>query len=146
MDALPPIEIINAPSIEDCISNLPHRKKYFTLLLAWDASDISGDELVVKLQPLVIQGLVYLCTWGGNCELVHDAVDECVVEDEIHSGLSDFVLMTTWHDDEPLEEAFWFFRILAIPNEPELFKNFERFAVSINNQSWADEMKTLLAS
>jgi hypothetical protein len=75
-----------------------------------------------NLQHGKYQGLI---RGSLNCELVHDAIDYCCVEDEIESGESEFVLMTTWHDNEPLEEAFSFFRNLAIPCESELFNNFE---------------------
>ncbi len=58
---------------------------------------------------LVRTGCLYVMAWGRDCELWHDCVDECHlamfdygdIPDERH-------VMTTWHDDEPLGEVFWF--------------------------------------
>lgn len=94
-----------------------------------------------KLDPLVSQGLIYFCSWGKNCELVHDAVDVCRDEGQYELPSGEFVLMTTWHDDEPLEEAFWYFSTLATPTEEELLNNCERFVVSICNPGWSEEIK-----
>jgi len=65
-------------------------------------------------------GMVYFCAWGPDCERFHGIVDEVVVEDDIGERLffgknrSD-TIMTTWHDDEPLNEALDFFVNLTCP-------------------------------
>jgi hypothetical protein len=48
--------------------------------------------------------------------------------------------MTTWHDDEPLEEVLWFFQMLALPTEASIVGNLDRFAVAVGNPKWADAM------
>ena len=58
---------------------------------------------------LVGAGCLYAVAWGVECKEWHDSVDWANLEafnfkqvpDEGH-------VMTTWHDDEPLSEAFWF--------------------------------------
>jgi hypothetical protein len=58
---------------------------------------------------LVGHGCLYAVAWGVECSEWHDSVDWANLEafnfkevpDESH-------VMTTWHDDEPLSEAFWF--------------------------------------
>jgi len=97
-------------------------------------------------RPLVNQGLAYFCAWGTKCESAHDAVDMCVVESEIESGESDHLLMTTWHSDETLEEALWFFKTLAIPAENQVFADFERFAVSVGNPDWESKMEQAVSA
>jgi hypothetical protein len=142
---LPTIDVFNIDSIEQLSDCLPRRSKYFTLLMAWNVPEIEHDKLMALFQPLVDRGLAYFCSWGNRCEEVHDAVDACVTAREQAIGPDDYVLMTTWHDDEPLEEALWFFNICAIPAEDHVLSNFDRFAVAVGNPGWAVEIERLLA-
>lgn len=141
---LPKIGIIAADSIEQLAERIRPRSKYFTLFLAWDALDIGERNMVEIFQPLVDRGLAYFCAWGNRCREVHDAVDMCVVEEEIKNGEADYLLMTTWHEEESLEDAFWFFKNLAIPGENEVFSDFERYVVVIDNPQWADQLSHLV--
>ena len=50
------------------------------------------------------QGAVYVCVWGPDCERVHDIIDEVIVNRNPGETDED-VIMTTWHDDEALNEA-----------------------------------------
>jgi hypothetical protein len=52
--------------------------------------------------------------------------------------------MTTWHANETLKRAASFFKYLAIPSEEELFANFDRFAVAVNNPARATALKRSL--
>ena len=98
------------------------------------------------MQPLVDRGLVYFCAWGRECEAVHNAVDMCDIEQQKSSGNPDFFIMTTSHDDEPLEEALWFFKMLALPTEAPIVGNFDRFAVAVGNREWADAMRQFFSA
>jgi hypothetical protein len=142
---LPQIETFAIDSIEQLSDCLPHRNKYFTLLLAWNAPEVEQENLINMFQPLVDHGLTYFCAWGRRCSEVHDAVDLCAVNKEQAIGPADYQLITTWHDDEPLEEALWFFKMCAIPSEDHVFAGFDRFVVSVGNPEWADEMKRTFA-
>ena len=125
-------------SIQALTEILPHRTRYFTLLLAWNAPpSVEKGELADLFRPLVLErGLAYFCAWGSRCELVHDAVDISAVEQEARRDPLDYVTMTTWHAKETLENAVWFFRHLAIPSESHVFADFSRFAVSVGNPEW----------
>jgi hypothetical protein len=86
---------------------------------------------------------------GTGCERFHDIVDEVIVEDEIGERLfagsneSD-TIMTTWHDDEPLDEAFDFFVNLTCPTMGfEANSNFW-VAVSLTDAGWTHEIKDRL--
>ncbi len=140
LDLLPRVRVLSIESINELADHLPYRHRYFTLLLAWDAPEIDQLHLIDLFRPLVDRGLAYFCAWGSHCEAVHDAVDSCVVETELQAGEADYLLMTTWHANEPLEEATWFFRMLAIPSENHVFVDFDRFAVAVGNPDWAREM------
>jgi hypothetical protein len=63
---------------------------------------------------LVASGSRYVMAWGADCAEWHDAVDDAQIRKFPDAGVEDdeFV-MTTWHEDEPLKEVFWFARTCA---------------------------------
>ncbi|MBX3469135.1 MAG: hypothetical protein KF878_19865 [Planctomycetes bacterium] len=84
----------------------------FTLLLACDARSEPDAAVDEAARRALAAGLVYTVAWGPGCERVHDRFDRVIEEqgrDEV---------LTTWHDDEPLEEALWFFVHAAAPPTP----------------------------
>ena len=58
---------------------------------------------------LVRSGCLYMMAWGEECSSWDDSVDWANIT---VTGLDDIpddqFVMTTWHDDEPLAETFWF--------------------------------------
>ena len=66
-------------------------------------------------------GSRYVVAWGQLCEAWHDSVDFANlaafdfgdVPDKDH-------IMTTWHSDEPLSEAFWFAEFCAYHPDVQL--------------------------
>lgn len=59
---------------------------------------------------LVSSGCLYMMAWGLDCSLWDDSVDQANLAafeygDDIPD---DKFVMTTWHDNVPLSEAFWF--------------------------------------
>jgi hypothetical protein len=146
MNPAPGVEIFNFDSINQLAEQLPRRRRYFTLLLAWDALEIDKARLIELFRPLVDRGLTYFCAWGSDCEKVHDAVDLADIGRMGISGSENYIVMTTWHHDEPLEEALWFFNTLAIPAEDFISSDLERFAVAIGNPEWAVRMELGLST
>jgi hypothetical protein len=144
--SLPPIDVLAVDSIDELADCLPHRHPYFTLLLAWDAPEIDQQELIALFRPLVDRGLACFSAWGNRSEEVHDAVDLCFVERELEVGEADYLLMTGWHANEPLEEAVWAFKMLDIPSELHVFAEFDRFAVAVENRAWVDRMERTFAA
>lgn len=63
-------------------------------------------------RELVRAGCLYAMAWGRDCQLWHDCVDEVRYNPAPDEG-DDFLIMTTWHDNEPLEETFWFAAMAA---------------------------------
>jgi len=58
---------------------------------------------------LVHSGCVYMIAWGKDCSLWDDAVDMENLEQFQYNEIPDeSFVMTTWHDQESLEEVFWF--------------------------------------
>lgn len=58
---------------------------------------------------LVRSGCLYMMAWGPDCSLWDDSVDHAnFVEFDYGDIPDDKFVLTTWHDGEPLSEAFWF--------------------------------------
>ncbi len=50
-----------------------------------------------------------MMAWGSSCSSWDDSVDMANIEQfEFADIPEDKFVMTTWHADEPLSEAFWF--------------------------------------
>ena len=58
---------------------------------------------------LVRSGCLYMIAWGTGCSLWDDSVDYASLAEYNYGDIpDDKFVMTTWHDDEPLSDAFWF--------------------------------------
>jgi hypothetical protein len=58
---------------------------------------------------LVSSGCRYMLAWGKDCSSWDDAVDEANLERFDYGDIADEeTVMTTWHEDDDLEEVFWF--------------------------------------
>jgi hypothetical protein len=58
---------------------------------------------------LVSRQCLYMVAWGIDCSAWDDSVDYANISAFDFGDIpEDAHVMTTWHDDEPLSEAFWF--------------------------------------
>jgi hypothetical protein len=115
----------------------------FVMLLTWDARSASAEEIGQLADKALDHGLAYLCAWGPDCERVHDVFDEVCVERDLN-GSTGASVMTTWHDDEPLEAAARFAIRLAVP-DPELKAGCDTvFAVCIGDGALAQQLDRAL--
>jgi hypothetical protein len=106
----------------------------FALFLAADASDVPVDVIAAFAEWASEHGMFWFSSWGPDCERVHDVVDEVDVGDGVPEGKP--IVMTTWHDDESLDEAlflFWW----AFPSEGKRGGPF-RVAVTVGEPRWAE--------
>lgn len=85
-------------------------------------------------------GLAYLCAWGPDCERVHDIFDEEDLARGLERGTHD-VIMTTWHNDESLEEALWFFVHSASPADGYVHGCADWVIAPIANPVWEQEVR-----
>ena len=123
------------PSLPDSLS-LPSR--HFIAFLAADASEIDAKVLAEFSRRLIRAGCVYFCAWGGDCERVHDVFDgECLNIDP--------VIMTTWHSDDSLDEALWFFLRSAFPDDGYAATTQSALAISVGRHDWDEHIRTRLA-
>ncbi len=84
----------------------------FGCFLVMDASRVDDETIRELVRALLGAGAAYFATWGPGCQRVHDLIDAQRPEDE--PGPDD-VVMTTWHDDENLDEAIWESIYVAMP-------------------------------
>lgn len=100
------------------VDGLP--KRPFSCLLVWDAADEAVTAIAAVTEALLRAGCVYLCTWGTDCERVHDICDENLVAmdlDDRREELLSECVMTTWHAAAALDEALWFLLRCAAPDD-----------------------------
>ena len=117
----------------------------FVCLLAWNASGTTTAQVSAVVEPLLRAGACYFVCWGPDCGRVHDIIDEIAAKAGSESGIpKDDVIMTTWHDSEPLKEALWFFLASTWPGEHYEGSSHVGLAISIGSQSWAREIATAL--
>lgn len=70
---------------------------------------------------IVAIGSLYVVAWGVECQKWHDAVDWAVLDSFDFGDIpNEKFVMTTWHSDEPMSEAFWYAGHCAIHPDVEL--------------------------
>jgi hypothetical protein len=117
----------------------------FACLIAWDSLNATVEEISSVVEPLIKNGGSYFCTWGPDCERVHDIIDE--IGRMTHSDLGSpegSVIMTTWHKDEPIQEALYFFLCCSWPDGHYEGSTNSSLAIVIGNTEWAEEIKKSL--
>jgi hypothetical protein len=124
-------------------NELPRRldlgSKYFGTFIAWDARAATTDAIACFIKRLIDEGCVSFVCWGPDCERVHDIADDC---DPFKRGES--LIMTTWHADESLDDAVWYFlnTMFAVPEFESGFGS--SLAVSVGSRSWASSIRAAL--
>jgi hypothetical protein len=97
----------------DELRSITPPSKRTVILLAGDAESISTDIIAQGADHLLDSGLAYICTWGPDCERVHDIFDQSYVGDGTTKPTADF--MSTWHSSDTFAEAVEFFAMTAWP-------------------------------
>jgi hypothetical protein len=116
--------------------NISVPSPHYSVFLALDATKLNVEIISSIVRPLLHAGAVYFCCFGPDCERVHDIVDE-----EELLGLSlksedGSVIMTTWHDDETLFDALWFFVFNSWPDNKYFESCRAGIALSFGNPEW----------
>ncbi len=83
--------------------------------------DVSPKWQIQISNWIVESGCLFMMAWGKECSTWDDSVDWANIDCFEDGNIPDekFV-MTTWHDDEPLYEAFWFCRFTAFHPKTKL--------------------------
>lgn len=107
---------------DDSLPDLAFEKPYKCVVILNERVSFECRTLVSKW--LVETGCLYMMAWGANCGDWDDSVDWANIE-QFESGdipEAEFV-MTTWHEDESLEEVFWFCNFCAHAYNDQDFPN-----------------------
>jgi len=79
----------------------------FVLLLQITDADVTAEEQRRLSEAIVASGCRYALCRGVECSSWDDSIDDAAVAAEIDGTTRPF-LMTTWHEDEPLEDVLEF--------------------------------------
>lgn len=119
--------------------------RHFACFIAWDARFASTQEICSLARYLLDAGCVYFCCWGPGCERVHDIIDEEYAGDGTSISNDASTIMTTWHNDETLDEAVWFALNAAFPDD-RFFENARALVgICIGNATWSSRIAEVFA-
>jgi hypothetical protein len=85
-------------------------------------------------------GAVYICSWGPDCERVHDIIDEEEVGPD-PTVTTDSVVMTTWHADESLADTLHFVLSFTVPDDAYAEGCGSTLAIAIGSAQWTTEIR-----
>jgi hypothetical protein len=114
----------------------------FRLFLACDATDVPEDALSAIAERALASGATYIVIWGPGCERVHDIFDEQDVAMRLAAPERHHII-TTWHADESLDAALWFFADVALAGLNDDLS--VGFAVAVGREDWHRQMRERLA-
>jgi hypothetical protein len=87
---------------------------------------------------LVQSGCCYMMAWGQSCADWDDSVDwASLVKHDYDIKSDDDLIMTTWHEDDSLDEVFWFAKTSA---EHPTIKVDRTLIIDINESTRRDLM------
>jgi hypothetical protein len=93
---------------------------------------------------IVASGCLYMMAWGHECSSWDDSVDWANIDKFGDSPIpDDEFVVTTWFDDEPLKEVFWFSKTLAEHSSVEIVQTI---ILEISAASRKDELLSLYES
>lgn len=99
--------------------------------------DVS-DEWQARVSDWIVRsGCLYMMAWGMNCSSWDDSVDWANIDQFGSESIPEATfVVTTWHDDEPLTEVFWYSKNCALHS----VVNLERTIIlHISKQERSDE-------
>jgi len=107
--------------------------KYFVCFLCWDDSTNDTRDAISDFAEILLRsGGVYFCVWGRGCSRVHDIIDLASYEQDQEN---ESVIMTSWHEDESLDESLWFFLNSAFPDDRYFEECRAGVAITIGSSS-----------
>jgi len=135
--------LLSVPTIADVPGKLDLPGKYFGVLLVCDAQDVEDAAIKNLADSLLAGGMKYFCSWGGDCERVHDRVDDVIVGGGYEP--EDSVIMTMWLAKESLDEALWQFIYVAFPASEYEADCRTGLVIVVGNSEWEEQIKRRLS-
>lgn len=123
----------------DGLPEISHLKPFRAVVVI--ESEVSSDWQYKVSKWLVNSRCFYMMAWGNECSSWDDSVDFANVELSENYEVSDKnLVMTTWHENVPIEKVFEFAKTPALFMNPEL-KNL--LILHIANESKEQQLKTM---
>jgi hypothetical protein len=138
------LALLRAREAADLPAHLDVGSPYFVALLAWDAAEVTTDDIAHVAKRLLDAGCVYFCCWGVGCERVHDIVDDVYLRGGLSVHDDGSTIMTTWHSEESLEEALWFTRHAAFADDRYFDDCGAVVAICIGDPEWGPALESAL--
>lgn len=136
---------LEAESLQDLALAIPAVEGQFVLFLACDGTNLPDEELRAFSVAMLERGIAYLVAWGPDCSRVHYRFDLAEVDRDIDLGLEGPSVMTSWHEDESLEEAFYFFLFNAWPDEAFEDTCNTAIAAAVGNAPWSSRLRQMFS-
>jgi hypothetical protein len=118
--------------------------RHCAVLVAWDALDTTRDTVVTLSQSLLDQGAVSICSWGRECQFVHEVLTETIVGPNPEIPRYPVSIMTTQHKRESFEEALWYFLWCSIPDDEFEASCSDALVLSIAQPAHAETARVAL--
>lgn len=126
------------------LKKLEFPTSHFVLLLAANYFPIDQEEMIEVATNLISKGNAYLCAWGGGCTNGDTNWDIAAVESEAEKKYG-FFTMTTWHEDESLEEAVWYSLNAAYVDE-HIWDTTSVILVTIEDEEWKAQIEEICSN
>jgi hypothetical protein len=128
---------VAAPDFAALPQSFSFPSQHFVALLVADTQQIPDEALGSFARVLLRCGCSYFCVWGPGCERAHDLFDqECLFAPD--------VIMTTWHHDEPLDDAIWYFLRTTFPDSAFEETTAAALALVVGDSGWAAHVERRL--
>jgi hypothetical protein len=135
------MHFLELDSVEDWPEKLALGKsKHFVLFLALSAEELDDDDVEALAKRCFEQGMVYLSVWGNDSERVHDLFEEAAAEHDPDAD-ADTVLLSEWHDEEPLSQAVLYAVSSAYPAAAYEKTCGATLVVVVGNPDAADQVR-----
>lgn len=91
--------------------------RHFACFVAWEADDVQVEDVMRIAEILLSAGGAVFGCWGSGCRRIQEIIDEIDSDPFREKDVpDDAVIMTSWHEDESLEDALWFFLNESTPD------------------------------
>lgn len=146
-----PIFLATVPTIGAALSLPLPRGGFFKLFIASEVPQERGDASFEVATYFTFGGCCYMCAWGATCSEWDDAFDYAVIIPRVDAshdfGFPDdkaHLMMTTWHPNEELDDARWFFTFNAEPCEGFISDCRTCLAVAIGDEAFGTMVEASL--
>ncbi|MCJ9428716.1 DUF7684 family protein [Kordiimonas marina] len=85
----------------------------FFAVVAADFEDMSDSAQIELAKRLVNGGAMWVAATGKSCSDFDDLVDHVCVEKDLDSRSEGPLVMTTWHEDESLDDILEFLEVVT---------------------------------